>query len=320
MFRGPITIFSPTLSRLTQLPLYWAAIVDRLGPDYPFSRCVLGWGSKRSTRWPRSLGLPCIALEEGFIRSVTLDPATPPLSLVFDERGIYYDARRPSRLESLINGASGSTAEDTRADALQAAWVAARITKYNHASEPNQLQPRNHVLVIDQTVGDLSITGGLAGAASFSRMLEAAFDEQPGHPILVKTHPQVLAGRKHGYLTTLPRHMISRVQVVGEDQHLPFLLEHAHAVYTVTSQVGFEALLWHKKVRVFGMPFYAGWGLTVDELPRPLRRSPRSLTALIHAALIDYPIYVDTARNCVSSPEETIARVADVRRRAGLLS
>ena len=50
------------------------------------------------------------------------------------------------------------------------------------------------------------------------------------------------------------------------------LLEKAEAVYCVTSQMGFEALLWGKPVRTFGMPFYAGWGLTQDELPSPARR------------------------------------------------
>ena len=38
--------------------------------------------------------------------------------------------------------------------------------------------------------------------------------------------------------------------------------------------MGFEALLWGKPVRCFGMPFYAGWGLTRDELPAPARARP----------------------------------------------
>ena len=314
-----VTTFSPTVKRLPQLALYWAAIAERLGPGYPVQRAVIGWGAKRSTRWPRALGLPCVALEEGFLRSLELAPAASVLSLVFDELGIYYDARRPSRLESLLVAAQDSPAERARAEALRSIWVAGRVTKYNHAREPDKApQPRNHVLVIDQTWGDLSISGGLASSQSFSRMLEAALDENRDHPVLVKIHPQVLAGRKRGYLTALPRHQESRVRVVGEDQHLPFLLEHAHAVYTVTSQVGFEGLLWRKPVRVFGMPFYAGWGLTQDDLPSPLRRRPRTLTALIHAALIDYPIYIDDAQACLTSVEDVIARVVDYRRRAGL--
>ena len=34
------------------------------------------------------------------------------------------------------------------------------------------------------------------------------------------------------------------------------------AVYTVSSQLGFEAILHgHIRPQVFGQPFYAGWGL-----------------------------------------------------------
>ncbi len=51
------------------------------------------------------------------------------------------------------------------------------------------------------------------------------------------------------------------------------LLEGAVAVYTVSSQMGFEAILAGHRPRVFGQPFYAGWGLTEDEDPVPRRRA-----------------------------------------------
>ena len=57
-----------------------------------------------------------------------------------------------------------------------------------------------------------------------------------------------------------------------EQTWAPALIEAAAALYTVTSQMGFEALLWGRPVRVFGLPFYAGWGLTRDALAAPSRR------------------------------------------------
>ena len=39
--------------------------------------------------------------------------------------------------------------------------------------------------------------------------------------------------------------------------------------------MGFEALLWGRPVHCFGMPFYAGWGLTQDRLVPPERRTAR---------------------------------------------
>ena len=69
---------------------------------------VVGWGHKpsadRARAFARRHHLPYLALEDGFRRSVGLGPGEPPLSLVVDDLGIYYDARAPSRLESLLAG------------------------------------------------------------------------------------------------------------------------------------------------------------------------------------------------------------------------
>ena len=51
------------------------------------------------------------------------------------------------------------------------------------------------------------------------------------------------------------------------------LLDGAIAVYTVSSQLGFEAMLAGHRPRVFGQPFYSGWGLSDDEYPVD-RRTP----------------------------------------------
>lgn len=72
-------------------------------------------------------------------------------------------------------------------------------------------------------------------------------------------------------------------------------------VWTMTSALGFEALLRGKRVTCTGQPFYAGWGLTEDRGPPLLRRTASpDLAALVHATLIAYPRYVDpvTGRPC----------------------
>jgi capsular polysaccharide export protein len=90
------------------------------------------------------------------------------------------------------------------------------------------------------------------------------------------------------------------VCVLAQDVHPVMLVENAEAVYVVTSQMGFEGLLWGKRVRSFGMPFYAGWGLTVDDLEAPSRRQPVPLESLVHATLVDYARYIDpeTGKRC----------------------
>lgn len=59
----------------------------------------------------------------------------------------------------------------------------------------------------------------------------------------------------------------------------------------MTSLAGFEAVLAGKPVKVFGNPFYSGWGFTEDV--RPLERRKRKLTPLqvLAGAYILYPRY-----------------------------
>jgi len=271
------------------------------------ARGVLAWGRKpsaaRAEAWAARRGLPVLRLEDGFLRSVGLGADEPPLSVVWDDLGIYYDARSPSRLEQLVRqGIHPAQAE--RAEALRAQWCAARVSKYNQAREAADPAWAGAVLVVDQTWGDAAIRCGQAGPDDFAAMLRAALAEHPQRRILLKVHPDVVAGRKRGHfdavLPALPPADRARVQLLAHDLHPPALLQQVAAVYTVTSQMGFEALLWGLPVRCFGMPFYAGWGLTADAQPAPARRGAATLDALVHAALVAYPRYLhpETGQRC----------------------
>ena len=169
-------------------------------------------------------------------------------------------------------------------------------------------------MAVDQTFGDLSIDYGLADAKSFDRMLEAALDENPDLLVVLKVHPEVIAGRKRGHFGRLSTGTATRVRLLASDVDPSTVLESAHAVYVVTSQIGFEALLWGKPVRVFGMPFYAGWGQTADELVAPSRRRAVEISDLVHAALIEYPRYIDPDNGRRCSPERLMDWIALQRR------
>jgi capsular polysaccharide export protein len=276
-----------------------------------------GWGLKPSGRYAAwraaRTGLPCWRLEDGFLRSVEPGLDHAPLSIVVDDTGIYYDATRPSALESYMVKPL-SVEGGVRARALIAAWRAARVSKYNHLPEYPGALPARYVLVADQTFGDASIRYGMAGPQSFMRMLRAALEENPDATVLVKIHPDVFAGRKRGYFDVPALASMARVQVLAEDAHPVGLIEGAAAVYVVTSQIGFEGLLWGKRVRVFGMPFYGGWGLSNDELPAPARRRPVPLENLVHAALVDYPRYLDPESGRRCEAERLIEWMAAQRR------
>ncbi|SAK81482.1 capsule polysaccharide biosynthesis protein [Caballeronia temeraria] len=284
-----------------------------LGEKYS---AIAGWGNKRSGALARELagqsGLPCWLLEDGFLRSAGDGTDPQGLSLAVDDIGIYYDARQGSRLELLI--ATGCPQESLdRTRTLIGAWRAHRLSKYNHARD-GVIRHRDHVLVADQTNGDASIDGALATSGTFRAMLEAALDEHPHSKVVLKVHPDVFAGRKSGHFDVMTPGMASRVEVIGQHVHAPDLLEHARAVYTVSSQIGFEALLWGRAVRTFGMPFYAGWGLSVDALASPERRRAVPLEDLTYAALIAYPRYVDPEQRVCCEVETVVEHIALQRR------
>ena len=265
---------------------------------------VIGWGHKptadKARRYATEQGLPYIALEDGFLRSLGLGcEGDAPLSLVVDKTGIYYDATCPSDLETLLESTGWETPElmESATRALEDIKRSC-LSKYNHAplARPHILgdDSRPRILVIDQTFGDSSVSLGLADANSFTRMLEEARARFPEGRIFVKTHPDVLAGKKKGYLTEAAR--LYGVELIAEDVAPLSLLAQADAVFCVTSQMGFEALMLGKAVYCFGMPFYAGWGLTHDALSCPRRTRRRTLLEVFAAAYLLYARYVDPIR------------------------
>ncbi len=262
---------------------------------------VFGWGHRQTANRARSLarqkGLPYLALEDGFVRSVAPGClGDPPLSLVLDDQGIYYDAHSPSRLETLLEDGGWETPELlARAQRLLDRIVKEKISKYNHMPFLNQALPGSReekVLLVDQTFGDSSIVCGMADETTFERMLAAALKENPEADIIIKTHPDVIAGKKRGYLCNLS-HSSSRVHILAEDLNPLSVLEKADRIYVVTSQMGFEALLLGKPVECFGIPFYAGWGLTRDRQSCSRRTKKRTAEELFTAAYILYPRYIN---------------------------
>jgi capsular polysaccharide export protein len=285
-------------------------------------RCaVAGWGHKPTARKARALaanrGLPYVALEDGFLRSVGLGEAgAPPLSLVVDDLGIYYDARQPSRLETLIERGEGldDDALIARAQAAMARIIALDLAKTNSAPRADlsglATDGRPILLLVDQTDGDESIAGGLASRDSFLAMVDTARRDRPDHHIVVRRHPAVAAGLKRGCIPADALHGLTLL-----DQHVasPSILQQVDELWCVTSLMGFEALIRGISVRCFGMPFYAGWGVTQDELTCPRRTARRSVAAIFAAAYLLYSRYIDPFSGRPTTLELTIDRLAHWR-------
>lgn len=290
------------------------------------SKVVIGWGMKPTAaagrRYAERQGLPYVALEDGFLRSVGLgESGATSLSVVVDDRGVYYDATRPSRLEDLIRTAPDwcDAAMTVRARGLIDRIVASGVSKTNMGAplDAALLRPGRRVLIVDQTLGDASIGYGLASPRSFQDMIAAARLDEPDAQLIVKRHPAVAAGRKQGCIATDD---LDGVTLIDADVRPADLLAVVDAVYVVTSALGFEALLRGLPVRCFGAPFYSGWGATADAVDTGRRGENRSMEQIVAAALIAYTRYVDpvTGRRCEA--EQALERLIRLRDRADRLA
>lgn len=278
-------------------------------------RGLMVWAGKETpdlARAAQSAGLPLLRIEDGFLRSKGLGAAlTPAMSLVADDLGIYYDPGRASRLERLI-GAQLPPGGAARAEQLRSILLEHGLSKYNLSTESpdlDDLPAGRRILVPGQVEDDASIRLGAGAERSNLELLRRVRAENPDAVILYKPHPDVEAGLRQGAVAAEEAgHLADRVLATADPARL---IAACDEVWTITSLLGFEALLRGKPVTCLGTPFYAGWGLTRDLGPVPARRQARpDLTTLIHAALIAYPRYHDPVSNLPCPPEVVAERLA----------
>ncbi len=269
----------------------------------PDARRHMVWAGKTG---PDQSG--AVRVEDGFLRSRGLGAElVPPLSLVTDDLGIYYDPRQPSRLEALIaQRATLTPTQRSRAEALIAALTGGGLSKYNLGGTAPALPAGHKVLVPGQVEDDASILTGTGVVRTNAELLRAARVANPGAVLIYKPHPDVEAGLRKGAVDDL-----SVADLVATATDPAALLSQVDELWTMTSLMGFEALLRGVRVVTLGAPFYAGWGLTDDRGEAPDRRTARpDLAGLVHAALIDYPRYFDPVTGQPCPVEVVVDRLA----------
>jgi capsular polysaccharide export protein len=284
----------------------------------PAGATLLLWGS---ASLPRELatGVTIVRLEDGFLRSVGLGAElVSPVSWVMDARGIYYDATRASDLEQLLQSADFPDALIERAARLRRRIVAAGLTKYNvgHGEWSRPPGAGQVILVPGQVESDASLRLGAPDIRTNIALLRAVRAANPAAYLIYKPHPDVTAGiRAGGVLESEARRFCDSVVThVAMDT----LLKSVDEVHVLTSLAGFEALLREKTVSCYGLPFYAGWGLTRDRLRAPRRGRRLTLDQLVAGALISYPLYVSRTTRRRISVEAALEELLQWRQRAPL--
>lgn len=264
---------------------------------------------------------PIVLCESGPIGSITphnaksLPIEREVMSVISDMHAYNYDSYHSSDLERYISTCSLDSAALQRAKKNIAAIVENKISKYNHQpleiSEPGT-PGRRKVLVVDQDVADTSVFLARGTKEAFDKMLADAISENPDADVLVKTHPIDIIGNKTtvGCYTGVSGKNVVPITYPAN----PFtLMEYVDKVYVSSSAFGFEALMAGKEVHTYGIPWYAGWGLTKDYYICPRRNKRKSLEELFHCFYIWYCKWYNPISKRQCELEEVIETVKVLR-------
>lgn len=250
-------------------------------------------------------------MEDGFIHSLGLgSDLSAPFSQVIDSKGIYFDSQHNNDLFELLNHHAFDEALLLRAANLRQIIVNAGITKYNLGRKAPKWQSNENqrtILVVGQVADDASVRLGTTSALnSIDALLAQVWLENTDAFIVYKPHPDVLSGNRLGLVGAE-----NNCHIVDVESDIISLIERVDEVHTLSSLAGFDALLRDKKVVTYGLPFYAGWGLTVDKiLEIPHRSRKVTLDTLVAATLILYPMYWDWDLRQLTTPEAIVNKLA----------
>lgn len=305
--------------RVSVDPLLWDGTgpvrhARRLIPGLTVGTPVVAWKSRTAPALLSAIeaaGAAIAELEDGFIRSVGLGAnCVPPLSIIADRTGVYFDPNASSDLERLLECGELPPRWVERAGELRRTLVRAGISKYGQGevTAPPAVGPGRRILVTGQVEDDRSVLSGGANCTNLELIAKARALE-PDAWIVYKPHPDVEAGHRKGHVPDAEA--LRYADTIERQTPIGALIEQVDALHVITSLAGFEALLRGKAVTTHGQPFYAGWGLTRDMGPaNPRRTRRRSLDELVAATLIGYPRYVDPVTRLPCPPEVLVQRIA----------
>ncbi len=282
--------------------LRWSDLPAELKPG---ERVAL-WGGKSSDGIPA--GTPMLRMEDGFFHSDGLgSDMNAPCSQVMDRQGLYFDARSPNELTQILNDARFDATELARAAALRELVAQLGVTKYNLGRRtPAWRAPagKTVILVPGQVADDASIRFGTGALGTAEALLEEVRRRNPDGFIIYKPHPDVLSGNRVGLVQAR-----ELADIVDAEADLLSLVDCADEVHVLSSLAGFDALLRGKSVFTYGLPFYAGWGLTEDALPQPWRQRTLTLDMLVAGVLLRYPVYWDWRTRLFTTPEAVVHKL-----------
>ena len=279
------------------------------------------WGHKVSNNYLEVFNefkINPIRVEDGFMRSFGLGvDFVKPKSIVLDSCGIYYDSTKNSDLENILNNIFLTKKLINYTKFLISKIIKNNISKYNIENIKlfNSVKTDKKIIfVVGQVAHDASIKYGTFTYKTDLDLIKKVRSNNKYAFILYKPHPDVLSGYRAGADLNIIEKYVDKIAL---DLSIFNCLKICNEVHTLTSLVGFDALIRGKKVFTYGAPFYAGWGLTVDmdKSSPAFKRRKRKLTLeeLVYGCLIKYPIYWDYEKNKKTTCEHVIKQIVKER-------
>lgn len=249
----------------------------------------------------RDIGL--LHIDANFACLLGLDPFLPPAAmLAADDLGTHDDASRPSRLETLLQTYELNAEEMNRGAELLDKFARAQrsMDGVDSSGTIAAAKGRKTILVPGET--------GKAEAAMADttdrqmHLLRQVRKRNPDAFLIFKPHPDMNTDR------ALIRNARRYADHVANNPDMSDLIGRCDAVETVSSALGFGALLRGVPVTVHGLPFYAGWGLTEDLAVCPRRTTRRSLGELVYLTLAVHARCTDPVSLLPCPPDVLIDR------------
>jgi len=247
-----------------------------------------------------SHGIDTLYLQDGPVRSVGFpnkDALTASLRVF---------KRLTDSIESCLNNKFYKVSTEQKVQTAEFVHLMNRlnISKYNcfEALRPgwvNKSAVRDRIIILLDTMMS-------SGMERERKMLYDARKEFPKAQILVRAHPI----SENIQVSALGHHASEVAADWCNSMWNPIAaLKEIDVVYTVNSELGFQAALLGKKVYCYGNNFYNGRGFTVDRTKSQNLKLQRDVLEVAYAFFIDNLIYIDITENKHCSPQYAIWKI-----------
>ena len=180
--------------------------------------------------------------------------------------------REPNDANANAHTANVSDIEALMQRVARCAVLAGR-NRYASCPEP-LLAPKNveRVLLIDERERSTGLAAAVTRHSSqaFARMLHAARAAHPDADFWIAPSGDAGSGK---WLSSSVNSSALTMSRLNDSAELCAALPYVDRVYTLSASEGLHALINGLPVHVHGTPWYAGWGLTHDDIPMPERTS-----------------------------------------------